>query len=701
MTDPLVSVILIGYNDATRIVRALESLRNQTLRSIEIIVVDDASTDATSDIVEAVAAGDPRIRLIRRTENSGGCSAPRNDGIAHASAPWVMFCDSDDEYEPHACANLLAAAEEWDADVVCGMAVRHDVSKNRDKPWRPEVHSHDRWVQSLEDEPGLLYDTISVNKIYRRALLDEYNITFPPGLLFEDQVFTLECYLRARRIGIVQSIVYIWNVDRTTEELSITQGRMQERNVLDRVEINKRMDSLLEGSSDELRLAKAIKFLRHEGYLYLWAIGENPRPAAAHTTAHVFGEYVRTVDPRAFDYVRPALRVALYGLLINDLGLLRSAMRWERWASVVDTTLVRAGDKTLWTEPGDRSVLGRDEDYWLDVSKLHLLDMPFSTRRYLHELTSLEVHRSRVSVTVQTTDFASDLDDSTRAQLVWTDKAGRDIASLQLSRRNIDPEGRLVWSADGLPDVHITRPLMRPDRGTVNVRLTQAGLVNTTAIRSVDVAPSSVFIPFRSVAFADRPAGATLLTGERASVVWRPGGLSRGPIAWGRRFKNAARRRLRSSRDADANPQPVRQDFDLPTDRPIVAYLPAPSERGQQTWPLDLSEWDQAMVDTCYLLAGGDVRDPIPTRLWGSVRDVRRHSLGDVLGSAGLLITDDPALFDTGIPTIIYRPDAGARRYLLPPIPVGYSVIETLPELVADVSAVLARGRDFTSGDRT
>lgn len=699
MTDPLVSLILIGYNDATRIVRALESLRNQTLRSIEIIVVDDASTDATSDIVEAVAAGDPRIRLIRRTENSGGCSAPRNDGIANASAPWVMFCDSDDEYEPHACANLLAAAEEWDADVVCGMAVRHDVSKNRDKPWRPELHSHDRWVQSLEDEPGLLYDTISVNKIYRRALLDEYNITFPPGLLFEDQVFTLECYLRARRIGIVQSIVYIWNVDRTTEELSITQGRMQERNVLDRVEINKRMDWLLEGSSDELRLAKAIKFLRHEGYLYLWAIGENPRPEAARTTADVFGEYVRTVDPRAFDCVRPALRVALYGLLINDLDLLRSAMRWERWASVVDTTLVRVGDKTLWTEPGDRSVLGRDEHYWLDVSTLHLLDMPFSTRRYLHEMTSLEVHRSRVVVTVRTTDFARDVDASSTAQLVWTDKSGKEIASLPLTQQGLDSHDRIIWHGDGLPDVHITRPLMRADKGTVSVRLTRAGVANTTAVRSVDVAPSSVFVPFRSVAFADRPAGTTLLTGERASVVWRPGGMSRGPIAWGRRFKNAARRRLRTSVDTDA--KPVRQDVHLPTDRPIVVYLPAACQGGQQTWPLELSEWNDAMADTCYLLAGGDVREGIPTRLWGSVGDVRRHSLGDVLGSAGLLITDDPALFDTGIPTIIYRPDAGARRYLLPPIPGGYSVIETLPELVADVNAVLARGRDFTSGDRT
>jgi hypothetical protein len=67
---------------------------------------------------------------------------------------------------------------------------------------------------------------------------------------------------------------------------------MQKRNVLDRVEINKRMDSLLSESSDELQLAKAIKFLRHEGYLYLWAISENPRQSDAQVTADVFREYV-------------------------------------------------------------------------------------------------------------------------------------------------------------------------------------------------------------------------------------------------------------------------------------------------------------------------------------------------------------------------------------------------------------------------
>ena len=98
---PLVSVVVISYNDAARLRRAIASLQRQSLRSIEIIVVDDASTDDTEAVVANLVTQDPRIRYERLPENSGGCSAPRNRGMSLARADWVMFCDSDDEYELH------------------------------------------------------------------------------------------------------------------------------------------------------------------------------------------------------------------------------------------------------------------------------------------------------------------------------------------------------------------------------------------------------------------------------------------------------------------------------------------------------------------------------------------------------------------------------------------------------------------------
>lgn len=683
MSTPLVSVILIGYNDAARITHALESLRQQTLRSIEIIVVDDASTDATSEIITAIAGQDDRVRYLRRSENSGGCSAPRNDGLAIATAPWVMFCDSDDEYDIHACANLLNAAERWDADVVCGTAVRHDVTKDKDKRWRPELHEVDRVVESLEAEPDLLYDTISVNKIYRRSFLREGGIEFPPELLFEDQVFTLRCFLAANRIGIVQANVYIWNVDRAAEEASITQGRMQQRNILDRIEINRLMDALLFEASDSLRLAKDVKFLRHESYLYLSTIGENPRPEAADAACEVLREYVEGIDPRAFDHVRPALRVALYGLLVGDRDLLRQAMRWERWASVVDTVVVSGDGRQFWRSPEGPDALGRSPRQWLDITHLHLLQMPFSTRRYFHDFTDVAVKGNKVSVAITTTDFAGDLtgDPSVRAHLVWSDRVGSVIASLPLEQVGAT-SGRVQWRGNGAPTVHIRRPLMRPDKGSVSVRVERGREVNTTVLRASTLDPREVFIPLPSVAFADRPAGAQLLLGERSSVGWRPGGLASGPVAWGRRLTSAGRRRLTGSESAffvkDAL---LPGDFDLPDDRPVLAYLPVASAGGPRPWPLDLTEWDDQMADEAYLLVSGEIDDSVPTRLWGSIRDARSAGVGTVLQSASLVITDDPALIDVSGPTIVFRPDDGAARYLLPTLPAGYPVATTTAEL--------------------
>src|SRR3954451_14241034 len=98
---PLVSVVVIGYNDAAHLATAVRSATRQSFRDLEIIVVDDASTDAMPDIARRLAAEDLRIRVIRLDENSGGCSRPRNVGVEAADGRYVFFLDSDDELPRH------------------------------------------------------------------------------------------------------------------------------------------------------------------------------------------------------------------------------------------------------------------------------------------------------------------------------------------------------------------------------------------------------------------------------------------------------------------------------------------------------------------------------------------------------------------------------------------------------------------------
>lgn len=114
---PLVSVILPVFDDEPTIEAALRSAMTQTLEQIEILVVDDGSTDGTPDVVERLAATDARIRLLRQPENMSAFQARRR-GILEARAPYVMFLDGDDELERHAASTAATLAQTSDADMV-------------------------------------------------------------------------------------------------------------------------------------------------------------------------------------------------------------------------------------------------------------------------------------------------------------------------------------------------------------------------------------------------------------------------------------------------------------------------------------------------------------------------------------------------------------------------------------------------------
>src|SRR3954471_14472254 len=182
---PDVTVVVIGYNDVTNIATAVESVLRQTLHNLEVVIVDDASTDGTADVANRLAAENPRVRTVHLPENSGGCSRPRNVGIEHARAPYVMFLDSDDVYERHACKNLLLEAERTGADVVAGEVLRLLLDRGREKLWVPQLFTRRATYAGLRDRPELFFDPLSTNKIYRRAFLDEHGIRFPEGVVYE------------------------------------------------------------------------------------------------------------------------------------------------------------------------------------------------------------------------------------------------------------------------------------------------------------------------------------------------------------------------------------------------------------------------------------------------------------------------------------------------------------------------------------
>jgi glycosyltransferase involved in cell wall biosynthesis len=116
---PQVTVVIPAYNAARYIGATLASVLGQSVREIEVIVVDDCSKDNTAEVVREIAATDPRLIYVRTEKNFGGPAGPRNVGVGMARAPFVAFCDSDDLWVANKLERQLALAATTPAPVYC------------------------------------------------------------------------------------------------------------------------------------------------------------------------------------------------------------------------------------------------------------------------------------------------------------------------------------------------------------------------------------------------------------------------------------------------------------------------------------------------------------------------------------------------------------------------------------------------------
>jgi glycosyltransferase involved in cell wall biosynthesis len=270
-----VGVVVIGYDDAAHIADAVRSALAQGPAVREVIAVDDCSTDGSPELLERLAAGDPRLRVIRRPVNSGGCGTPRNDGIEAACAPYVMFLDSDDVLPPGAVNALLGAAMTHDAQVAAGLCVRRELPSGRETPWLPELYAEPAVVPAPSAHPRLVHDTLCVNKLYRADFLREHKIRFPEGRHpYEDFVFTARVLAAAPRLALVPDPVYVWHVRRAATRLSISLDRAGIDNWRARTEAHRAAHEILLASGQEpLARAARARFLDHSLRMYARELG--------------------------------------------------------------------------------------------------------------------------------------------------------------------------------------------------------------------------------------------------------------------------------------------------------------------------------------------------------------------------------------------------------------------------------------------
>ncbi|KKB73526.1 MULTISPECIES: glycosyltransferase [Bacillus] len=209
---PFVSIIVPMYNVEAYIEECVNSLLRQTLRNIEIILVDDGSPDRSGDIARRYCDQDARVKVIHK--KNGGLSSARNAGLHAATGEYVGFVDGDDFVSPAMFENMYAAAKEDDLDIVmCGYHKHSDKGNEYVPPSLPAGRLLLGW--DIKHELRRAHETRFIwyvwRNLYRRDLLKHNELYFYEDIRFaEDSPFNLYAFYAAKRVKAIDEGYYMY-----------------------------------------------------------------------------------------------------------------------------------------------------------------------------------------------------------------------------------------------------------------------------------------------------------------------------------------------------------------------------------------------------------------------------------------------------------------------------------------------------------
>ncbi len=233
--EPKVSIIIPVYNVEKYIEECLESVCRQTMKDIEIIVVNDGTQDNSMEKVSLLSYEDPRIKIINKA--NGGLSSARNEGLKAAKGEYILFLDSDDKLYELAIEVLYDQAKSMDLDELFFGAIPFCDSCSSENDYNRYVDYYKR----KSDYSGVWKGTVLFSsfvenddfkpsaclQLLKKFFLEKNNITFLEGILHEDNLFTMQCLLKAEKAGVIDLDLYF----RRIHDNSIMTQRKRMRNV--------------------------------------------------------------------------------------------------------------------------------------------------------------------------------------------------------------------------------------------------------------------------------------------------------------------------------------------------------------------------------------------------------------------------------------------------------------------------------------
>jgi len=339
VTSPRISVVVAFFNNADDLADCLDSIAAQSYPDLEVIMVDDGSTDHSAAIARAKAAADPRFKLIQPPEH-GGPGGARNRGIEHARGEYLAFVDGDDVLPANAYELLLHTLERSGSDFISG-AVDRIGPKGITPSALHQLAIKGRLTGThITKTPRLLYDVSVWNKLFRRSFWDAHQLVYPEGVVWEDLRLMARAHVLAKAVDVIPDVIYYWR-ERAQGTLSITQSRTSIANLRDRMTALDEIDSFIAAhSTASLLRAHQRKALKNDLWLYVQDLHKVTEDYRAEFAERVNG-YLDNVGGRVLRSLPATHKLAYYLVRIRAMPQLAELAAWLVEQPVRQVPMVR------------------------------------------------------------------------------------------------------------------------------------------------------------------------------------------------------------------------------------------------------------------------------------------------------------------------------------------------------------------------
>lgn len=364
-----ISVIVPIFNVAPYLTACLTSLSRQSHTEIQVVLVDDGSSDGSAEVAASFADADPRFVLIQQANRGPG--AARNVGLDRSDGDFIGFVDGDDIIPFDAYAVLAASLEATGSDLAGGAVQRFGPGGTRRARIYGSSYSRTDQATHITRRNDLLLDRIVTNKLWRRSFWEQHGLRFPEGVLYEDIEVALGGHVLARQVDLLTTTVYWWR-ERHGLVQSTTQRRAVPRGVTDRIRAVRNVTQVMTGHGlQELQREYDTITLASELMLFVDAADAGD-DEYRRTLVQEIGGYLAGLDVAVLQRQRAIDRLKYHFIGREMIPELLETLSFERM-HLRDSATVGSGEERYgdYVFRGDRRLRVPDEVYRL-TSELQL-----------------------------------------------------------------------------------------------------------------------------------------------------------------------------------------------------------------------------------------------------------------------------------------------------------------------------------------